>query len=416
MSKCQCGTGLPKTTSLLNDIQENILNNSFVKQPEFAFSASLAFMATLAARKFVFSGLCSNLYLLNVAPSGSGKDAPQQKLKEYFLDLKADNLLGAGDYVSDASLMDTLSFKPVRLDIMDEAGGILRSINSGKAEYNSKMADVLAELYTSSNSKFLGRQTAEGVKGECYRPNVSILASTTPTGFQEGVTRRAIEKGLLGRFLIFRGSGTNPAERISKFTRLSPEALDRMRYILSIKPEESGERIGNIPQQYYTVEANSAANDLLDEIFAEFDQLRMTTDQTSPLLPIIARLYQQMCKIILVHSVARLGVGANPKVEPVDVRFGYETILYYYKNIGEIVENNVHNSYQERLMAEILDFIDKKGGEITKKQLNNKTRSLNRKQREQVILDLIDVGDIVVDSRVVKGQHQTIYILKESNE
>ena len=411
MSKCKCGHHLPTSTSLLNDIQENILANSFVKQPEFAFSASLAFIATLAARKFVFSGLCSNLYLLNVAPSGSGKDAPQQKLKEYFLDLKADNLLGAGDYVSDASLMDTLSFKPVRLDIMDEAGGILRSINSGKAEYNSKMADVLAELYTSSNSKFLGRQTAEGVKGECYRPNVSILASTTPTGFQEGVTRRAIEKGLLGRFLIFQGSGTNPAERISKFTRLSADALDRMRYILSMKPEESGERIGNIPQQYLTIEADKKANALLDDIFAEFDQLRMESDQTSPLLPIIARLYQQMCKITLIHSVARLRVGAQPKVTVEDVQFGYETILYYFHNIGKIVENNVHDSFQERLISQVKEYILKKGGEVTKKQLTDKTRSMNRRQREQLVLDMVDAGELVVDSRLVDGSNKTVYRL-----
>ena len=91
--------------------------------------------------KLTFRGLSPNLYLLNVAPSGSGKDAPQQLIKKYLVDINAEHLLGAGDYISDASLVDSLEQRPVRLDIMDEAGGILRSISTSKADYGGKMAD-----------------------------------------------------------------------------------------------------------------------------------------------------------------------------------------------------------------------------------------------------------------------------------
>lgn len=56
------------------------------------------------------------------------------------------------------------------------------------------MADILAELYTTSNSIFLGRMTAGGHKGRQVRPNVNLLCSTTPTGFQQGVSTTAIEK------------------------------------------------------------------------------------------------------------------------------------------------------------------------------------------------------------------------------
>jgi hypothetical protein len=408
MSKCKCGHKLPKTDSLLNDLKENILANSFIKQEEFAFSAALVLMATLSGRKFVFSGLCSNLYILNVAPSGSGKDAPQQKLKEFLLDLRADNLLGAGDYVSDASLMDSLGYKPVRLDIMDEMGGILRSINSGKAEYNSKMADVLAELYTSSNSKFLGRQTAEGNKGECYRPNVNILGSTTPTGFQEGVSKAAIEKGLMGRFLIFLGDGHKPAERVRKFTRLNSEAMDRLRYILSIEADEEGTRIGGIRQDYIEVEADKKANDLLDKIFRDFDNLRMETDSTSALLPIIARLYQQMCKITLIHSVSRVGVGEMPKISVEDVQFGYETILYYFSNIEKIVEKYIHEGFQEKKVAKFLNVLEENGGKMTKSLLAKRTRWMNKRERDAMLIDLAEMGDIIVESASVEGRNQTI--------
>jgi hypothetical protein len=194
---------LPHAQGAIKILQDNILANSWIKQPDLALGAALSLIATLVGRKFIFGGLAPNLYVLNIAPSGSGKDAPQSQIKKYLTDIGCDHLLGSGDYVSDASLMDSLGTKPCRLDIFDEAGEILRSITKGKSEYASKMAPILCELYTSSNTKYLGRTTAEGTKGSCDRPNVSILASTTPTGFSEGVSLAALEKGLLGRFITF---------------------------------------------------------------------------------------------------------------------------------------------------------------------------------------------------------------------
>ena len=121
--------------------------------------------------------------------------------------------------------MDGLPESPVRLDIIDEAGGMLKSVNRGGATYNAKMADILAELYTTSTSIFLGRQTSEGNKGRALRPNVNLLCSTTPTGLSEGVTVSAIEKGLMGRFLIFIGDGDKKARRVEQPTRLPHSIL-----------------------------------------------------------------------------------------------------------------------------------------------------------------------------------------------
>ena len=88
---------------------QNVLDNSFIAQPEFAYSAALAAMSTLIGRKVIFRNLAPNVYLLNIAPSGAGKDAPLQSPKRWLIDIGADSLLGAGDYVSDASLMDSFA-------------------------------------------------------------------------------------------------------------------------------------------------------------------------------------------------------------------------------------------------------------------------------------------------------------------
>ena len=406
---------LPVATGVLQKLQSNILKCSWIKQEQFAFSASLITLSTLISRKVTFQGMSPNLYVLNIAPSGSGKDAPQKKVQEFLIDCNAENLLGAGDYVSDASLMDGLPNKPVRLDIMDEAGGILRSVNSGKSEYNSKMADVLAELYTSSTSKYLGRATAEGTKGSVYRPNVNILASTTPTGFQEGVSLRAIEKGLLGRFLIFEGTGDNRAERLKGLPHLDSDTINKLRYWVQYKPEESEEHtINGIKQLVTELKANKEANARLDEIFTEFDDLRRSKKHSDPILPIVARLYQQMVKIAMIHACSRANMCV-PTINITDIEFGYLTMMNYYVTIQEVIEKHIFNNSNEKNKLKILNVI-KESNFTSKRTIYNATRELNKRERDSILDELVDLGFIERVSTQVNNKYKTGYVYTDDNE
>lgn len=402
---------LPPAQGVIKNIYETILNNSWVKQPDLAFGASLALMSTLVSRKIVFQGMSPNLYVLNIAPSGAGKDAPQQMIKNILMDIQADSLLGAGDYVSDASLMNSLEHQPVRLDIMDEAGGILRTVNSSKSEYAGKMADVLAELYTTSNGKYLGRATAEGKKGGCYRPNVNILASTTPTGFSEGVSIKAIEKGLMGRFLTFIGNPQQKAERLRTFPTISPHTRECLRWWFAFNPQDydvTSNEIAGIPQNYVELKATPGAENRLDEIFQYFDDLRISSKASAPELPIIARLYQQMVKLVILHAASRSSMRL-PEIDVVDVEFGHKTILYYFENIKEIISRYIFNNQQEREAGKVLNIIrDLK--EVTKTELYQQTRSLTKRQREAIIEDLIESDQIIRDVKNIKDKNQTIYV------
>lgn len=398
--------------TVLKTLHTTLLNNSWIKQPDLSLGAILALMSTLVSRKVVFGGLSPNLYILNISPSGSGKDKPQSFVKEILIDMRADSLLGAGDYVSDASLMDGLAHKPIRLDILDEAGGILRTVNSSKSEYASKMADVLAELYTSSNTKFLGRQTAEGNKGTCYRPNVNVLASTTPAGFSEGVSRRAIEKGLMGRFLIFTGDNDAKAERLKEFPKLPNFVKEQLNFWYSFRVEDyvedQGEmELGGIKQSYIELKTDKAANDRLTEIFNELDDLRRNSDQNDPKLPIIARLYQQMVKLVMISACCRTIMDV-PIIKKDDVEFGYNLIMYYYDTIQDIIDKYIFENRTQMNSQKVLNTIIEAGGTLTKTELYKKTRGLTKRERENILEDL-EVSKLVIrDVKYVDGQQQIV--------
>ena len=388
---------------VLGAIQDYILKNSFIKQPAFALSASLTVLSTLIGRKFEFEGVSSNLYILNVAASGAGKDAPQQRVKDILIKINASHLLGAGDYVSDASLMDSLPNKPVRLDIIDEAGGLLRSVNNGGATFNNKMADILAELYTCSTSKFLGRATAEGVKGECIRPNVNLLCSTTPAGFSEGVSYQSIEKGLMGRFLIFLGESDKKAERVKKFSSLDDETLDKLRYLAAFKPPSSNTDIANISQEFITLESTEGASEELDIAFDKYDEIRINSKSSDPLLPIISRLYQQLLKIAMIHAISKIKQNEIPSIDVYDVRFAQSVIEYYFVNIQNLLENDIFRSKSEENLIKMLKIVKSYGTlGVTRRDLYRKTRHIPRKERHEIVESLIETENIVVD--IVNGK------------
>jgi hypothetical protein len=400
--------------TVLKTLHTNLLSNSWVKQPDLALGAVLTLMATLTSRKIAYAGLSPNLYVLNISPSGTGKDKPQSFVKEILINMRADSLLGSGDYVSDASLMDGLANKPVRLDILDEAGGILRSVNSGKSEYNGKMADVLAELYTSSHTKYLGRSTAEGNKGACYRPNVNILASTTPTGFSEGVSRKAIEKGLMGRFLIFLGDSSAPSERLKSFPKLPGFISQQLAFWYGFNPsdflsdDEETIELGGIKQSYVELKATKAAEDRLDEIFINLDQLRRNASPTDPKLPIIARLYQQMIKLVMISASCRT-IQDVPVIQKEDVEFGYELIMYYYENVGEVIDSFIFENRTQMNSQKILNILKQNGGFMTKEELYRSTRTLTLKERENIIDDLLAGGLLSRDLETLEGTQQIVF-------
>lgn len=390
---------LPKPTGALAVIQEFILENSYIEQPAFALSAAISLIAALAGGKYELEGVAPNVYLCNVALSGSGKDAPQQKVKEIISLMGLQNsILGSGDYVSDASLMDGLETNPVRLDIIDEAGGMLRTVNQGGASFNTKMADVLAELFSCSSSIYLGRRTAEGEKGKCIRPNVNLLCSTTPTAFKEGVSTEAIEKGLMGRFLLFLGENGKASRRLESQTFFKDRHINKLNCIINFKPKENKNRVvDGIKQCVYELQSTPTASDSLEKVFEEFDKKRRESDENNKLLPIISRLYQMVLKITMIHCLSRMETKDEipPKINKKDVAFAKDLVIYCFQNMKDTAEKHIFRNRDEENVTKVEAIIIGAGEDgIKHTALVQKTRFLKKPTRDQIVDTLVESGVI----------------------
>lgn len=146
---------------LINDIADWIMDTSMFPCRLFSVAAALSAVGTAVGRQ-VYTGVPrtgSALYWLIVAPTASGKDRPQEAIKQLF---EAANLshLVKSSVSSSAKLGMSLHEKPLQIQVIDEVGKVLRKF-VGRNASTQEMA--LLDDYCSVWGKNLGSFTPEGV-------------------------------------------------------------------------------------------------------------------------------------------------------------------------------------------------------------------------------------------------------------
>jgi hypothetical protein len=359
---CGCGA-LPEPIGALKVMQSHILNNSHKKQTAFALAGSISTMSTLLGQRFVFKGTSPNLYTLLLGGSGSGKHAPQIYSHKMLVDAHQSTLLGSGSYVSDASLMDTLSDRPVRLDLLDEASGILKTITGAGSDYTARMADILCNLWSVSNGIFLGRTMAskkptkckeckediddDSVKGKCYRPNLNLIMATTYTGLEESVTLSALDKGLLGRFLVFVADEDSELEDNIADTSLDIETTELLESYRKL-PIPLNKKYFNDGVSYPVKEVllgDKDAESVYNEYYNRFRKL--SKDASVELQPIIARMPQQFKKIAMCHAAGRT-TADEFSILSEDLTFSFNLCMYNLNVFSDIVDKYLFRTALEK--------------------------------------------------------------------
>lgn len=391
---------LPEPTGLIKEIRDYILERSYVEQPVFATSAAISLLGTLVGQKMKFQGTTPNTYLLNVADSGSGKDSCQQSIKDILHAIKADKLLGATKYPSEASIISNLSANPVRLDIIDEASSFLKAASGIGASYAVGIGDTLCELFSCANSRYLGKVLASfngNNIGECDRPHLNLLCSTTYKGMSEGLSRSTLEKGLFARFLVFFGDNNRRGKRVTKTPNISTDLREKLEYLHRF---ENPLCTGNLTENYpaYELTITPEADKLLTKYHEIFDIRRVSENGDSVSRPIVARLFQHMLKVVLISAVGNTSIDSLPKITVSDVEFGYQLVNFFFQSIEGFVNDNLHDSQRGLKVNTILRLIKQSGDNgISSTDLTKLTKSVTMKERQEILSDLMHSAQISME-------------------
>jgi len=213
----------------------------------------------------------------------------------------------------------------------------------------------------------------------------------------------------MGRFLIFIGDGNKKARRVEQPTRLDNTTILKLQQLASYQPQKSDKIIAGHAQDITFLTKTDQANVMLQHAFEEFDKLRIDSEGDDVMLPIISRLYQQMLKVTMIHAISRQIFQDVPQVDHNDVTFGYQTVQYFYHHMKEIIRQCVFSNKTEQHIQKVANTIKTHEKGLTKSQLANRTRFLKKKERNEILEDLLEAGQIEYVQLKTDGKVSYVY-------
>ncbi|HHK40933.1 MAG TPA: DUF3987 domain-containing protein [Planctomycetaceae bacterium] len=180
-----------------------------------AFCGAMALQSFLAGRKVCTPGdLRTNIYLLALAGSGTGKEFPRKVNAQILFRVGLAGSLG-DKFASGEGIQDALVRTGAMLFQNDEMDGVLRQINLDNENRRESIPNVLLTLYTSANDIYPIRVKA-GQKETIHvdQPHVTLFGTATPQHFYESLSKRMLTNGFFARLSIIdvgrRGAGQTP--------------------------------------------------------------------------------------------------------------------------------------------------------------------------------------------------------------
>lgn len=302
---------LLRVPGFISELMDVTLSRAFYPNQCLAFAGALAMQAFLGGRKVRdVSNTRTNIYLLSLAHSASGKDIPRKINAEIMMLAGFEHSFGSR-FASGEGLQDALQHTPNMLFQTDEIDGMLQSIaKSQDARYDGIM-NMLLELYTTSDSIMPMRRKAKDDKDKppqsIYNPSLTLLGSAIPENYYSALSEKMLSNGFFARLLALeagpRGAGQDPeAEPLERDHPLISTALWWKAY------NPGGGNLGDtFPRPAiveYSPDAKAYAEDVRRATEAEYSKAESNKETALVETTVWGRAYAMVKKLALIYAIS----------------------------------------------------------------------------------------------------------------
>lgn len=397
-----------RVDGLIGDIMAYNLRTARYPQPELALAGAIALLSVVTGRKVTDGfGTRTNAYILGLAPSGAGKEHARKINKELLIRAGGDQLLGPERIASSAGLVASVDKSPAILFQIDEIGHLLATMkNPAKSPHLFNIGSVLMQLYSSSDTIWKADAYADQKKNKTVdQPHAVVYGTGVPDGFWDNLTAESVKDGLLGRMCVFESSfGYVP---MAEFTAepTPSNLIDRVAAWLQYTPG-TGNLNSQTPQPL-VAEYYEDARDRLLEHLEGICAKRVDEDPVSA--AVWSRSGEKTSKLALIFACSA-GVPGSVCVRFEDVDRAIKisnwlTRKMLHKAIEHVAENETESRAKKVLRA-----ID---GEMSMSSLCRKTQWLRKKEREEILSDLAQMGLITIETKESTGGRKGTSVRRE---
>ena len=403
---------LPRPTGLVKAIMDYMLSSALYQHPDLALAAALMVVGTAMGRRYAWDNLRSNLYIVGLAESGSGKNHILNQTERLLDAAGLANVLGGESPTAGTSVTNRLAEHPVTLYVIDEIGSLLEALCDSKAQSHVKeVIKNITIIFTKADGLFKGKDFADRKTNPTKiirQPHLGILGLSVQTRVWKSITRDNIADGSLARFMFFESKARYPEWNETAAAAKPPQwIVDAIRTVW-----ECGSSSGNLA----TIVSDIAEIDpTLRDVSVSPDVADLLRDRmrcqhellnkhiATGFAPVYARVIENAKKVAFIHAVGRDPCAA--RIEMVDMQFGFALVealtAVMIRRIDEKVSENEHEAKRKR----VLDII-RQGGKkgVVKSRLTNSTQFLrDSKERNDILADLAESELIVVEHDQAPG-------------
>lgn len=392
---------------LVGAIAKWIVETAVVPQPVLALGAALAFVGAIKGKRArTRTNLRTNIYVLGLGGSGSGKNHPidaLQYLHMHIYGVKPGLLLDRPR--SDAGLITGMSERDGRcLLLWDEIGQEIRAMCSDySSPHRAGIMTVFTEAFSSAGRVLQGQQLASINRASINQPCLCVYGTTVPERFFESLSAESVIDGFLSRWLVFQCENDLPDESdTAEITSPPGWMVRRLKEIDEARPW-NGVDLDTPPRVPYSEVGDRFYRELKSE-FREKARAASTAFKTA--VPIWIRAAEHVAKIALI-------ITDGDETTERELRWAKSLVDAQCQNMVHLVETRISQNEQEKNTKRILRHIGDAGATgLSKSRLTNLTFDLTRRERDDLIETLVESGRVIAEPAQGRGSGRRALVFR----